>query len=235
MGWIIDGYNLLNATGIVGRPPGGDGSNPMHHAPYPCLPDRSLERSRLALLNFLADRLDPAELARTTIVFDSHGAPKKLPRLLVHRGLTVRFAAQYDSADTMIEELIREDTAPRQLTVVSSDHRVRKAARRRRAKAVKSELWFAELCRRRHLGVPATAKPPQPLLEEEVSRWLSEFGCHAETSLSSDGATAAVPRADSSPEGRIRQAPGRHQEQEEKRLGAMDNPFPPGYAQELEE
>ena len=49
MSLLIDGYNLLNAVGIVGRGVGPGG----------------LERSRLALLNFLAESLSVEEIPRT--------------------------------------------------------------------------------------------------------------------------------------------------------------------------
>ena len=65
---LIDGYNLLNATGIVGR-----GAGPP-----------SLGRSRLALLNFLAASIDPRELPHTTVVFDAHDPPPGLPRVVQH-------------------------------------------------------------------------------------------------------------------------------------------------------
>ena len=76
MSLIIDGYNLLNAVGITGRGPGPS----------------SLERSRTALLNFLAGMIDPAELPHAIIVFDAREAPPGLPRTVRHRGLMVRFA-----------------------------------------------------------------------------------------------------------------------------------------------
>jgi hypothetical protein len=91
--------------------------------------------------------LDAAELAATTVVFDARGAPPGLPRVLDHHGLAVRFAVRYESADTLIEELIQADSTPRRLTVVSSDHRIQRAARRRKAKAVDSDVWYAELVR----------------------------------------------------------------------------------------
>ena len=66
MSLLIDGYNLIHAAGLVGqgRGPGG------------------LERSRLALLNFLAQSLAAADLARTTVVFDAAG---------VRRGCRIRW------------------------------------------------------------------------------------------------------------------------------------------------
>jgi predicted RNA-binding protein with PIN domain len=62
---LIDGYNLLYATGLLGPGIGPGG----------------LERSRMALVNFLAASLEPAELAQTTVVFDapSHGRTPRFP------------------------------------------------------------------------------------------------------------------------------------------------------------
>ena len=161
---LIDGYNLLNVTGIVG--PAGRPS--------------SLERSRRALLDFLADTLDPEQCARTTVVFDAHSPPPGLPRVVEHRGLTVRFATRYPDADSLIEELIRADTAPRRLTVVSSDHRLQRAARRRRSRAVDSEVWYAEIVRRHHqrrqLPPAGPSQPTVPLDKEDVAYWLQQFG-----------------------------------------------------------
>ncbi len=160
MSLLIDGYNLLHASGIMGR-----GGGP-----------RSLERSRLAMLNFLAASLDAEELPRTTVVFDAADAPPGLPREARHRGISVRFAAEYESADELIEELIRAESAPRRLVVVSGDRRIRRAARRRRAKSIASDAWYAELVRSRREGEPDAHRPPVPLLEEDVDYWIDQFG-----------------------------------------------------------
>ncbi len=85
------------------------------------------------MLNFLAESLSAEEIPRTIVVFDAHDAPPGLPGTMDHRGLTVRFAVGYEDADSLIEELIRSDSTPRKLVVVSSDHRLQRAARRRRA------------------------------------------------------------------------------------------------------
>src|SRR5687768_14469814 len=108
MSIIIDGYNLMHAAGLLGR----------RHGPG------VLEKARLTLLNVLAESLDPADVPRTTVVFDAKHAPPGVEPTHVHHGLTVRFAAEHEEADELIEELIRTDSAPRRLTVVSSDHRV---------------------------------------------------------------------------------------------------------------
>ena len=133
MALLIDGYNLLNVTGIVGR---GIGPG-------------SLERSRNALLSFLAASIEPQELRQTTVVFDAKQPPAGLPRRVDHHGIEVLYASQYGDADTLIEELIQAHSAPRQLTVVSSDHRLQRAARRRKAKSVDSDKWYSELLSQR--------------------------------------------------------------------------------------
>ena len=83
--------------------------------------------------DFLPSAIEPKELPETTIVFDAAEAPPGLPRVVTHEGMTVRYASDYDDADALIEELIAGDHVPRSLMVVSSDHRLQRAARRRRA------------------------------------------------------------------------------------------------------
>jgi len=164
MSLLIDGYNLLNSVGIA-APRRGPGT---------------LERSRLALLNFLAESVDPAEIERTTVVFDAREAPAGLPHNMRHQGLSVRFAARDQEADELIEELIRAESAPRSLTVVSSDHRLQKAAHRRKATAVDSDVWYADVIRQRRQRHEAAAAGPErpnvPLLQEDVEYWVRQFG-----------------------------------------------------------
>lgn len=192
MSLVIDGYNLLHASGILGR---GIGPG-------------SLERSRDALLNFLAESLDARQLAGTTVVFDAHDAPPGLPRVIDHRGLTVRFAPRDSDADAVIEHLIAEHSAPRRLVVVSSDHRLHRAARRRRAKAIDSDVWYADVLRQRIEGArkktPGSRKPSAPLTEGEVRYWLRQFGVEEPDTPADD---APIP----------------------------DSPFPPGYGTDIRE
>jgi predicted RNA-binding protein with PIN domain len=162
---VIDGYNLLNSTGIMGR---GRGPG-------------SLERARQALLNTLAESLPAEEVPRTTIVFDASEAPWGVARQQKHQGMLVMFASRDEDADTVIERLIADDSAPKRLTVVSSDHRLQRAAKRRRATAVDSDRWFAQMLRdraTRSLRSPTAelTKPEGPLTAGEVSDWLREFG-----------------------------------------------------------
>jgi len=142
---IIDGYNLLHASGVFGTGRG----------------ERAFEESRRALLDMLAELLGD-EAARTVVVFDAARAPDGLPGRLTHRGIRVWFAREYPDADSLIEELVADATSPH-LVVVSSDRRLQVAARRRRAKAVSCEEWLAEArAARRRSHHAGDAKPPEP-------------------------------------------------------------------------
>jgi len=166
---IIDGYNLLNATGIAGRGRG---------------PGR-LEQARQALLNTLVESLPADEVSKTTVVFDASESPWGVQRQLNHRGISVYFAAKDDDADSVIERLIAAHSAPKRLTVVSSDHRLQRAAKRRKALAIDSDIWFSQLLRDRadrtrpqaaNGRTPEPPKPEGPFSPGEVDRWLREFG-----------------------------------------------------------
>jgi predicted RNA-binding protein with PIN domain len=108
-----------------------------------------LERARAALLNVLAESLDEEQRRRTTVVFDAKSGPPDVADSTTHRGITVRFAAGHASADELIEQLIKSDSAPRRLTVVSGDRRIQQAAKRRKAKAIDSDTWWDELLQSR--------------------------------------------------------------------------------------
>ena len=206
---LIDGYNLLHVTGIVGR---GIGPG-------------TLERSRRALLNFIATSLEASQRRETTVVFDAKQAPPGLPRTQQHHGLTVMYASQFEDADALIEELIRTDSAPRRLVVVSSDHRLQRAARRRRATAVDSDQWYANLIQKRrdHAAQKNAApeKPSAPLAKAEVQWWLAQF---ADIDLN-------TLLEDSDPSAR-----GRNQSSDKIDSSDVDQswkPFPPGYGQDI--
>jgi predicted RNA-binding protein with PIN domain len=163
MALLIDGYNLLNSTGIFAE----------------AGPGTELHRTRLALLNFLSAAIDKRERKQTTIVFDAGGAPPGLPRMIVHEGITVHFAPRNSDADEMIEDLLEHYRSPKSLLVISSDHRVQRAARHRGAKFIDSEEWYTErlaALRRQRAADDAVAKPGGPPTPDEVGHWLKEFG-----------------------------------------------------------
>src|SRR4029079_3460987 len=115
----------------------------------------------------------------TTIVFDAAGAPPGLPRTTTHDSITVHFAQRHSDADEMIEDLLEECAAPRSLLVVSSDHRVQRAARHRGASFIDSEQWYTDLVansrKRRAKGDDGAAKPSGELTTYERKYWIREF------------------------------------------------------------
>ncbi len=156
---IIDGYNLLHASGVF-----GDERGP-----------RGFEKSRLALLDMLVDLLGEAA-ADTIVVFDAARAPDGLPARITHGGIRVWFAREYPDADSLIEELVEDADAPSSLLVVSGDRRLQVAARRRRAGAVSSDEWLAtKREERRARRRQVETKPPEPG-PADVEGWKRYFG-----------------------------------------------------------
>lgn len=129
---LIDGYNLLHAAGLARA----------HYGPG------DLERSRFALVALIAEGLDESERQRTVIVFDASDAPVDAASRFHLRDMTVEFAPGNGDADAHIELLVKQHSSPRQLRVISDDNRLRKAAKRRGAQAVKCEAFLSRLRRR---------------------------------------------------------------------------------------
>jgi uncharacterized protein len=123
---LIDGYNLVYTMG-VGRGPG------------------AVDRARERMLATLGSRLDESIAVATVVVFDAKRAPEGGAVQREPSGITVRYAVGYPEADDLLEELIQKCGIPKQLMVVSSDRRVREAARRKRAKDCDAERWWCRL------------------------------------------------------------------------------------------
>lgn len=162
MSLLIDGYNLLYASGIEGR---GRGPTALH-------------RAREGLLNFLQRVIDEKQRTRTIVVFDAAHAPPGLPAQTNYAGMSIRFARRHESADALIEELLHAHPQRRSLTVISSDHRLHRAARQSGAKAIDSDRWYRAVlsANRHHPHTSEPEKPRVPLSPEEVKQWVEEFG-----------------------------------------------------------
>lgn len=90
------------------------------------------------------------------------------------------YAGGKREADELIEDLISRSTAPRRLTVVSSDHRIRKAARKRRCRWLTSEAFLqmllADASRSQRPGGKPGFTRQVPLKPGQVRDWLTHFG-----------------------------------------------------------
>lgn len=140
---LIDGYNLMHAADFA-RSRYGPGD---------------LQAARRRLQQLLASLLSREAKRRTTIVYDAYSSPSDDQRIQHDSGMTIRFAPRGGDADTEMEKLIRRHSSPRQLIVVSSDHRLHKAARRRRARCIDSEQFLADLQRSDGLETNRTKSP----------------------------------------------------------------------------
>ena len=111
------------------------------------------------------------------IIFDGIGPPDKSGFDDISN-LEVFFAGLGTDTDTGIEDKISLNTAPRRLRVVSSDRRLRKAARARKAISIKSEVFWNNMQKqlsRRKVAKEPTAKR-RGLSESETRQWLDIFG-----------------------------------------------------------
>ena len=136
---VIDGYNLMHAAGL-GRSQYRPGE---------------LERNRNRLLNQTAAVLDEQIAADALVVFDAHLAvlrdsdngppPPRSP-------LAVRFSREGRDADAEIELILETHSSPRQILIVSSDHRLHKAAARRKATCIDSEDFLRQFDQPEPLG-----------------------------------------------------------------------------------
>jgi predicted RNA-binding protein with PIN domain len=158
MRYLIDGYNLLHKLGLL----------PHEHGP------RGLAHARQRLLDRLADAAHH-HTGDVTVVFDGRGAREGLPDREDYRGLHIRYAHE-DTADGLIEELLHGESAPRGLTVVSDDRRIREAARRRGCPTLDCLDVFDTLSRAAQPPSAPEAERPERLSPEETQRWLQEFG-----------------------------------------------------------
>lgn len=154
--FIIDGYNLLHAIPKVDESTG-------------LITDLQLCR---IVDNYLKQTSNSGE-----IIFDGTGPPDKTGFDNLNR-LEISFAGLNTDTDTIIEDKIRVSTAPKRLIIVSSDRRIRKAARARKAISVKSEEFWDNLSKQ--LSIKRPKKEPGAkrygLSESETEQWLDYFG-----------------------------------------------------------
>lgn len=153
---IIDGHNLLHSVIKTGQD-----SEPI---------------SDVQLCHIISKYL-MAIRDNGEIVFDGTG-PRDKTQFDNISNLEVFFAGLSNDADTIIETKLRANTAPKRLSIVSSDRRLRDSARARKAIAVKSEAFWDNI--QKQLSRKKPAKEPKAkrmgLSESETNQWLEFFG-----------------------------------------------------------
>lgn len=169
---LVDGYNVIAPVAAPARDPDS----------------RWLQRERMQLIQRIVSHLDPQVRRRTCVVFDAADPPPDRPDAFEVEGIEVLFAVGYPEADDLLEELISAHTAPKTLTVVSSDQRVQTAARRRGCRIHEAQPWLDDLMEGRFRqptqssgagqgGPTQGSEKPQGTVEpSEIDRWMDEFG-----------------------------------------------------------
>jgi len=156
MPFIIDGHNLSHAAADI---------------------QRDYEPVGEVRLCRIISRYFAAIGEKGQIVFDGTGPAEKHPfDHIAH--LEVSFAGIGSNADTVIEGKIKASTAPNRLIVISSDRRIIKAARARRAASLKSKVFWTEV-KKRLMQKEKFKEPPEKktgLTESETKQWLEFFG-----------------------------------------------------------
>lgn len=240
---LIDGYNVIAP---VAPPSRGDRRD-------------WLRAERQLLIDRLISGLDPRLVEQTCVVFDAAVALAGLPSVLRIRGLEIRFAVDHAEADDLIEELMASHPAAKRLTVVTSDRRLRVAAKRAGAMAFDAHLWLDALLDDGKVPLaidwPPVSDPnfrdptgwqstdyesgSKPLpTAVSVADWLSHFGLTKEELAEAEQQPKSTtsPGADDTPRRGERiapvaqESPGRSPQQE---LPEGFNPFPEGYGEDL--
>lgn len=155
---VVDAYNVLHVTGVLPQRLAGLGVADLI---------RLIARSRYAR-------------RKLTVVCDGGGGTRSSGAKLGHA--RVLFSGDHEEADDLIERLIDRFAHGGGLSVISSDKRLRKAARRRRAESIPSDAFLAQLVEDE--SRPAVPGEPAfttevPLDAYSVAHWLAEFGLEA--------------------------------------------------------
>ncbi|MCK4752268.1 MAG: NYN domain-containing protein [Planctomycetes bacterium] len=153
---IVDGYNLLRAIQKA-------------HEQFESVSDVQLCRILGRYLKSVGEKGE--------IIFDGIGPPDKTGFDNISN-LEVFFVGFNTDADSVIEDKIKANTAPKRLAVVSSDRRIRSAAQKRKATSLKSDVFWDRL--QKQLSRKRTIKEPKAkragLTESETEQWLKIFG-----------------------------------------------------------
>ncbi len=163
---LVDAFNVLHVTGVL--PPDLAGLDLGALAAL-------IGRSRFASIEARLICDGP-----TKPLWDNHAHDQPIPQ-----SVQVCFAGPGKDADSLIEKLIRDNTAPRRLLIVSTDNRIRTAARRRRSRWLSSEAFLRILAvdhtRPRPRNPPSSQASPhllpssETLPEADIQHWWDEF------------------------------------------------------------
>ena len=164
---LIDTYNVLHTVGVL--PPDLAGVDVQSLV-------RLLENSRYRddRITLVCDGIAPPDPPR-----GAGGPPAHT------LDVSIRYSGHGKPADDLIGQLIRASTSPRRLSVVSSDHEVLRAARRRRCKMLTSQEFLQQLVddHRAQSGSADQDRVARPgaVTDEQINRWIKLFNLDEKT------------------------------------------------------
>jgi predicted RNA-binding protein with PIN domain len=157
MPYLVDGYNLLYAIGRLTPRSGRD----------------ALENARKELLRAVCSAAARDE-ADVTVVFDASTA-KGVTTSQVSERVEVLFAGGR-TADDLIEDRLARPLSGQRLTVVSDDHRLKEAARRRGCRWLGCLDFYERFLQPRRAPPPKADDEPEKPTSDDAAHWLKVFG-----------------------------------------------------------
>ena len=207
---LIDGYNLLHAAGMA----------PSYIGPGDLL------RCRGKLLHFLLSKLSAAEVAHTTVIFDARDPPPDRPARTVVAGLQVEFASPGGDADVAIGHWLERHPHPRQVTLISGDRALQRAARGVGAQFLASAAFLGQLERRRRSEGRTSSrrsddddKPSGAVSTAQAAYWMQVFGDVTVVEPSGDEPGPAAPASEASAAGPTSRAVARGRRRRRPKAG----------------
>ena len=151
---LLDTYNILHVVGVL--PPEIAGID----------------------TNGLAQLLESSRWAPQGCWLICDGTKK--PGVIASQGsVNIRFAGPGRTADEAIAQLVEKSSAPRSLTVVTSDREVQRHARTRKCRVIDAKDFLAKLSEDVSRELPKSTSPENPntpLSNQAVQDWIQSFG-----------------------------------------------------------
>ena len=175
---LLDAYNILHVVGVL--PPDLAGID----------------------LDELADLVAGSRYRHEPAILVCDGPARR--HRVEHPSVHVRFAGPGRTADDLLVRLVGRSTAPRRVTVVTSDREIIQAVRRRRATTIESDRFLGMLAEdhatiRPESPFPGKASPRHLVDQRQVDAWLRLFDLDPEwTEIPASGPTR-TPTSKSTP------------------------------------
>lgn len=115
---------------------------------------------------------------RVHVIFDGPAPAPDLAEQIGNADIQVSYSGG-SSADAAMIEILEADSAARRLLVVSSDREIARAAKRRRARSIRAEEFWALLKQDLSRPLPRRPEPAEKregLDPEATAEWMREFG-----------------------------------------------------------